>query len=164
MKESEDFGLPKKFNKNPSKSSTSLVKYFWYLIFTFTIVALAYYVIKKIRFLNPVQIEVTKKNISEKKEDTIVETFLEKKEKGIFEINDFSGFYYVIVGSFIDPYQANDLAKKLQNKFKAIYYLFREGDIFNYVAVERYNEFIEASDARDRLIKLGFSGSWVIKY
>ena len=75
------------------------------------------------------------------------------------------GLYYVIVGSFIDNYLAEDYAKQLAKKGESAMILFpKAGKNYFRVAVIQQNTFAEANEAAEALKAKYGPHTWVLKY
>jgi len=87
-------------------------------------------------------------------------------EQGIVtKLNTPQGYYYVIVGSFIDDDLASDYAYRLSKKgVHSILIAPSQGKYFYRVAISRAHTFSEANEKSTALQATYGTGIWVLKY
>jgi SPOR domain len=87
-------------------------------------------------------------------------------EKGtITRINTPQGFYYVVVGSFIDEDLASDYANKLaQQGVDVMYIVPPKGQYYSRIAITRANTFRDAHEKAAMLKATYGADIWVMKY
>jgi hypothetical protein len=171
--EEKKFGLPNTESFEPIKNNNRPIKIFIsILLFIGLGVAVYWFYFRKERISNLEANIGLKKNHEAFTEDNtendpiILESFESKPKIGeITLINEITGKYYIVIGSFIDEDLAMDYAKKLVKDDIGVYLINSiKKKRYTYLAVDSSDKFEEAKQIAKDLSSKYPKGAWVISY